>query len=473
MHLSPKLARSLLLAALSAAVGGCNEGPRIEARPQAITFAPPPSPAVNQTSATVSATASSGLPVVYSSRTSSRCSIDAGSGVVTATASGVCTVAAGQSGNSVYAAASPATQDVTFTFQGVITFAPAPSLSVYDLATVTAVESSGLPVSYSSATSAVCSVDGTSGLVAALSQGDCTIVATAGDLHASQTIAIAAPSGPTAPGAPSGVTATAGDAPGTATVRIGAVQAGGSPITGYVVTSIPLGAAGAGATLPIDVTCPSSCSGYRFSVVARNAAGTSPSSAPGEMVTRYQVVATFREPDTQPNDSIFIGTFTFNASVGVVSDLRGRLSESMTGGPIPYPNDTMTWVPLEHQLSSQPVVLDGVEGWLVTTFGLDTTGTLSADPKFGGTDGWAPGSGSGLYYGFPGVNPGNAYVMIFVGAADPTAAPSQGQIDKMAYADCAPGGMMGATCMTGTSEAGYGTVGTMGGRPVSQVTTRR
>ncbi len=33
--------------------------------------------------------------------------------------------------------------------------------------------------------------------------------------------------------------------------------------------------------------------------------------------------------------------------------------------------------------------------------------------------------------------------------------------------------MMGATCMTGTTEAGYGTIGTMGGRPVSQVTTRR
>jgi len=30
--------------------------------------------------------------------------------------------------------------------------------------------------------------------------------------------------------------------------------------------------------------------------------------------------------------------------------------------------------------------------------------------------------------------------------------------------------MMGATCMTGTTEAGYGTVGTMGGYPASQVT---
>ena len=100
---------------------------------------------------------------------------------MTATASGTCTIAASQSGDSRYAAASPATQDVTFTFQGVITFAPAPSLSVYDLATVTAVESTGLAVGYGSATPAVCSVDGATGLVAALSPGDCTIVASAGD----------------------------------------------------------------------------------------------------------------------------------------------------------------------------------------------------------------------------------------------------------------------------------------------------
>jgi hypothetical protein len=32
--------------------------------------------------------------------------------------------------------------------------------------------------------------------------------------------------------------------------------------------------------------------------------------------------------------------------------------------------------------------------------------------------------------------------------------------------------MMGASCMTGTAVAGYGVAGTMGGRPVSQTTTR-
>jgi len=184
------------------------------------------------------------------------------------------------------------------------------------------------------------------------------------------------------------------------------------------------------------------------------------------------VVALFREPDTQPNDSIFIGTFSLDSSAGLVSGLAGRLSESMTGGPTGYPNDTMTWIPLDHQLSAVAISLDGAEGWLVTAFRLGTTGTLSQDPRFAGTDGWEPGSGMGLYFGYPGANPGNAYARVFVNTADPTASPTQSQLDRIAYADCTPSGMMGASCMTGTSVAGYGTVGTMGGYPASQSTTK-
>ena len=202
------------------------------------------------------------------------------------------------------------------------------------------------------------------------------------------------------------------------TVRIGAVQAGGSPITGYVVSSSPPGVTATGATLPVTVTCPSSCTGYRFSVAATNAVGTSPSSELADIVTRYQVVATFREPDTQPNDSIFVGTFTFNASTGVVSGLQGRLSESMTGGPIPYPNDTMTWVPLEHQLSSLPVApgRGRMDGWSPPSGSTPPTRSPRTRSSAGPTAG-RPVSGSGLYFGYPGVNPGNAYVRIFVNAA--------------------------------------------------------
>jgi hypothetical protein len=109
-------------------------------------------------------------------------------------------------------------------------------------------------------------------------------------------------------------------------------------------------------------------------------------------------------------------------------------------------------------------------GLLVTTFLLPTTNTLWTGT---GGNGWDPGTGDGIYYGFPGANPGNAYAMIFVNSADPTAPLTQGEADKLAYADCTPGGMMGATCMTGTTVAGYGSVGTMSGYPISESITRR
>jgi hypothetical protein len=193
----------------------------------------------------------------------------------------------------------------------------------------------------------------------------------------------------------------------------------------------------------------------------------------GDTVTRCEVVATFYEPDTQPNNSIFVGSFTLDAMTGTVSDLRGRLSESMTGGATPYPADTMAWVPLQYPLSSIPVTIDGVSGLLVTTFKLPSTDTLSSATSFGGTDGFSPGTGMGLHFGYPGPNPGNAYARIFVNISDPTLPPTQTQIDKLAYADCTSGGMMGATCMTGTSLAGYGTVGTMSGYPLSQTITKQ
>ncbi|MBM4335418.1 MAG: PEP-CTERM sorting domain-containing protein [Deltaproteobacteria bacterium] len=180
-------------------------------------------------------------------------------------------------------------------------------------------------------------------------------------------------------------------------------------------------------------------------------------------VTTYVVVVTFHEPDTQPNDTIFTGTFVFDDALHQVSNLQGRLTESMTGLPS---GGGMNELVLSHQLSS--VYDSALGGWLVTAFLNNSTNTLST---LGGGNGWAPGSGYGLYYGYPGANPGNAYVRIFVDTANPLAPATQARINKLAYADCAPGGMMSATCMTGTTVAGYGTIGTMGGYPVSQTIT--
>ena len=480
----PAIFLSLLLVA-------CQEidGPAIEARPQSISFSTVPTLDLDATAtATVTAIASSKLEVNYSSMDTSVCTVDSSSGLVEAFRPGDCIIAANQPGNTTYAPAPEVTQSIPIIFNPnqTITFDPAPTLYIYSTEFVSATASSGLTVSYVSDTQAICSVDSSSGLVtAAGTPGDCIITAyQAGDSNYTEawsaplttSVIDIEPGDITKPGAPTVVAATLGGASNEVAVTFGATYSGGSKITGYTVSSIPSGITERGPTTPITVTCPSTCNGEAFSVIATNAIGDSTPSAPADVITTYDVVETFYEPLTQPRDSIFIGTFTFNSTTRTVSDLHGMLSESMTGDLIAYPDDNMNWLPLNHQLSS---VYDPVlGGLLVTTFLNSDTNTFTT---YFGDDGWSPGTGSYLHYNFDpflpdlglSLNPGNAYAMIFVNTEDPTAPLTQEQIDKLAYADCAPGGMMGATCMTGTTVAGYGVPGSMDGYPVSQVITRQ
>ena len=190
-------------------------------------------------------------------------------------------------------------------------------------------------------------------------------------------------------------------------------------------------------------------------------------------VETFNITTTWLEPDTQPRDSIFIGAFNYDEHTKSITGLKGKLSESMTGDQIAYNpatgingTDNMTWLDLNYQLASW--YDSALGGSFAAVFKNQTTTTF-----WGG--GWTPEDGvaaGGVYAGFPksANNPGNAYALIFV-PDDPLMALTQAQINKLAYADCAPGGMMGAVCMTGTSEAGYGAVGTMSGYPVSQVIT--
>jgi len=454
-------------------LGGCtDEGPAIEAWPQTISFSPIQAPIVDQVMVTAAASASSGLPVIYSSLTTSVCTIDSNTGIVTGIASGTCTIAADQPGNDHFAPAPQATQNVVFNFSSSLSFTNVPSMSLYDLATITASDGSGQSVNYASTTPAICTIDSASGLILSLATGSCTIVAKTGSQQATQTVNISSPSAASPPGMPTGVSVKTGDTSNTVIVTVGGVVSGGSPLAVFNVISTPSGISALSASLPITATCPTTCAGYSFAVTAANSDGTSPQSAFTDIVTTYKVITTFYEPDTQPNNSIFIGTFDLNSTTGIVTNLKGELSEAMTGGSTPYPNDTMTWLPLNNQLSS---VSNGQGGVLVATFLNLNTNTFTNDPAFGGTDGWSPGTGSALYYGFPtpGANPGNAYALIFVNTTDPTALLTQTQIDKLAYADCAPGGIMGATCMTGTTVAGYGSVGTMSGYPMLQAITKQ
>jgi hypothetical protein len=269
-----------------------------------------------------------------------------------------------------------------------------------------------------------------------------------------------------APAAPTAVKAVAGAAVGTTASVSFTVPAsdGGSAITGYTVTATPGGIIATGTASPITLTGLTAGTAYTFAVVANNGAGTS-AAATTSNVTNYNIVETFHEPMTQPNDTIFTGTFTYDSVNKTVSNLMGGLSESMTkvNGVYAAP---MTTVHLMNQLSSVPVTLGGVDGLLVTTFALTTTDTFDLG-------GFAPGGTQ--YFGLTAgtANNHNAYAMVFVNTTDPTATSAQAQIDKLAYADCTAGGMMMTSCMTGTTMAGYGRMGTMMGEPVSQVITKQ
>jgi hypothetical protein len=200
---------------------------------------------------------------------------------------------------------------------------------------------------------------------------------------------------------------------------------------------------------------------------------TALAAASGAQAATYDITAVWHEPDTQPRDSIFIGSFDYDAATHAVSNLKGVLSESMTGDPFnagPNGDYGMTWLDLNNQLVSWYDAALG--GTFAATFKNTNTDTF-----IGGT--WTPEDGvdaGGIYSGWAPKaanrtpNPGNAYALIFV-PDDPLAALTQAQLDKIAYADCAPGGMMGAVCMTGTSIAGYGAIGTMSGYPVAQAIT--
>ncbi|MCE4558157.1 PEP-CTERM sorting domain-containing protein [Roseateles cellulosilyticus] len=192
--------------------------------------------------------------------------------------------------------------------------------------------------------------------------------------------------------------------------------------------------------------------------------------------TDYTVTTTWFEPQTQPKNTIFQGSFTYDEHTHTITGLTGQLSESMTGDDVA----SMVWLPLTYQLQSWYDASLG--GTFAAVFKNSTTTTFCSTALCGSpADDWSPQTGvdvGGIYAGFPkpAKNPGNAYALIFV-PETPTAALTQAQISKLAYADCTPtapggmmmgGGMMGAVCMTGTSLAGYGATGTMDGYPLSQ-----
>ena len=224
---------------------------------QAITFAQPPDRAFNESPITVAATASSSLPVSFSSLTTGVCTTGGTNGTsVTFVTTGTCTIQATQAGNANYNAATPvnrsfaigaASQTITFGTLAGKTYGDAPFA-------VTATASSGLPVAFSSLTTGVCTVAGST--VTIVAAGSCTIRASqAGDasydaaLDVDRTFAVAKAAQTTTFGTLAGK--TYGDAP----FAVMATASSGLPVAFSSQTTGVCTVAGSTVTIVAAGTC--------------------------------------------------------------------------------------------------------------------------------------------------------------------------------------------------------------------------
>ncbi|MGA7830245.1 MAG: hypothetical protein WCA21_04720 [Terracidiphilus sp.] len=157
---------------------GCNSTQRStgNADSQTITFGAISNQTVG-TPLTLSATASSGLAVVFTSATQTICTVSGTT--ATLSAAGTCTIQATQPGNSAYSPAPMVPQSFTVNpllQLQTINFPNPGNQTVGTRLTLSATASSGLAVVFTSATQTICTVSGTTATLSAA--GTCTIQAT-------------------------------------------------------------------------------------------------------------------------------------------------------------------------------------------------------------------------------------------------------------------------------------------------------
>ncbi|ADE11706.1 autotransporter domain-containing protein [Sideroxydans lithotrophicus] len=123
------------------------------------------------------------LPVTYSSLTPTICSVVSNTGVITGLAGGTCTIAANQSGTANYSPATQVTQSFAINpIAQSINMTAVTGLVVGGTVTLSSTTTSGLAVTYSSATTGICTVSGN--VVTGVAVGTCTINANqAGDTN--------------------------------------------------------------------------------------------------------------------------------------------------------------------------------------------------------------------------------------------------------------------------------------------------
>jgi alpha-tubulin suppressor-like RCC1 family protein len=145
----------------------------IDKRDQTVNFDSIPAIPLVGGKITISATASSALPVSFSSTTPSVCAVSGN--IVTRTTAGTCTIAANQTGNTVYKAAQ-VTQSTTINKTNqTLKFGAAPIIVAGKTGLVSATATSGFAVSFKTTTPLVCTVSGR--IVTGIKPGTCNIAA--------------------------------------------------------------------------------------------------------------------------------------------------------------------------------------------------------------------------------------------------------------------------------------------------------
>ncbi len=154
------------------AAPGVDQSSNIGKASQTITFNPPGSMVYGE-STTLSAYASSGLPITFASNSPGICTVF--SSTVTGDGAGSCSITASQGGNENYLPAAAVTQELSIRkAEQTITFVTVPSSMVYgQIASISGRASSGLTVSFESLVYENCSV--TPNSVTAIGVGPCLI----------------------------------------------------------------------------------------------------------------------------------------------------------------------------------------------------------------------------------------------------------------------------------------------------------
>jgi hypothetical protein len=141
---------------------------------QSITFATPTGMTLGGATQTVAPTATSSLTVTLASTTTGICTVTGF--VITAVASGTCSITASQSGNANYAAATDVVRTFTISLAAQsITFDTPQGMTVGGAQVIATTATSSLTVTLTSTTTGICTVSGSA--ITAVASGTCSITA--------------------------------------------------------------------------------------------------------------------------------------------------------------------------------------------------------------------------------------------------------------------------------------------------------